>query len=376
MAAIDIQGRSMADRLAQQKWGELNTSWAGEMAYKKKAEQVQAEAEAEAEAEAQAQGQGQPNYDAQIMKLLGDYKQRAADQAGQTQKQLEFLANQPMQTDLSPLLALSDQWFGGKSARNYQRPPTPMERMQQYSGLQQALQKQQTGLMNQELNILQKMAERQLREKQIGTSLDQSLIKSQDKRNRADTLQTRRFVKEWVNDKENGRYLAKLAQNVPILDEVIAELETKPGGAHDWLPSDEMKARLAQLIVWYNSGEANLGALSEGDRQILNDIFGGDPTSVLNTFKQRLLDTGGALGPLKNMKALLSKNFTNTVDNGLLYGDYAKPIVAKYVQNLYDNYGFDKSMISDRTKEHLGIKTKTRYRKVVTNGVTTYEKID
>ena len=78
-------------------------------------------------------------------------------QAGveQGERQLGAYAKIPQQLDLSPLMALSDAWFGGQSAKSYKAPTSGEDRVATLANLQNAVQRQRGGVTDADLSLLQ-----------------------------------------------------------------------------------------------------------------------------------------------------------------------------------------------------------------------------
>jgi len=74
--------------------------------------------------------------------------------AGLEQRNQQY-QNQPLQLDLSPLMALSDQWFGGDMGKQYKRPESPTDRVKALSDMEGALLKARGGISQEEQQYLQ-----------------------------------------------------------------------------------------------------------------------------------------------------------------------------------------------------------------------------
>tara|TARA_R110002012_G_scaffold303533_1_gene505347 strand:+ start:3744 stop:4523 length:780 start_codon:yes stop_codon:yes gene_type:complete len=68
--------------------------------------------------------------------------------------QIQQLGQKPQQMDLSALMALTDTWTGSNLAKNYQKPETQQERAYKQAQLEQGLQRQEMGLIDDEIKML------------------------------------------------------------------------------------------------------------------------------------------------------------------------------------------------------------------------------
>lgn len=101
------------------------------------------------------------NYD-QIQKKLQAYGQQAQQlSAGSALSNLSYqkaLNEQPVQTDLSPLMALADSWSGSKLAQSYTKPGDNKDLLMK---LRSELDKNNTGMSEQQVQLLKAQLETQ-----------------------------------------------------------------------------------------------------------------------------------------------------------------------------------------------------------------------
>lgn len=69
-------------------------------------------------------------------------------------QQIEQMRNAPQELDLSALMGLTDAWTGSNFMRSYQRPETKQERAYKASQMEQGLQRQEMGLIDDEIKLL------------------------------------------------------------------------------------------------------------------------------------------------------------------------------------------------------------------------------
>ena len=74
---------------------------------------------------------------AQLQRQLKRYLGLQQENVNQQNKLADAAAEQPQQTDISPLLALADSWGAGGVSKGYTKPPTKMERLAMIAGLKE-----------------------------------------------------------------------------------------------------------------------------------------------------------------------------------------------------------------------------------------------
>jgi hypothetical protein len=87
--------------------------------------------------------------------------QKQAGAADPLRKQLEFFQQGNLQTDLSPLMALADQWTGSNLSRSYKNPETGQQRFNTINQIQSGISGAESGAEATKLNALKALAEGQ-----------------------------------------------------------------------------------------------------------------------------------------------------------------------------------------------------------------------
>jgi len=90
-------------------------------------------------------------------------QQMAANNALANLQYQKSINEMPVQTDLSPLMALTDSWSGSKLAPSYKQPETIQQRRNLMQQLQSELAKNQEGMSGQQVQLLKAQLETQAR---------------------------------------------------------------------------------------------------------------------------------------------------------------------------------------------------------------------
>lgn len=119
------------------------------------------------------------NPDAQTYSTMQQNLQKYGQQAqqlaaGNALSNLQYqkgLTDTPIQTDLSPLVALTDSWTGSKLAQGYKQPETVQDRQALMQKLQGELDKNSQGMSEQQVQLLKAQLETQARKEDRQASL-------------------------------------------------------------------------------------------------------------------------------------------------------------------------------------------------------------
>lgn len=193
------------------------------------------------------------------MQSFQNQQQGINDLSSFTNAQLE----QPVQTDLTGLAALTDAWTGSKFAQSYKAPQSGQEKLSQVAALKQALNKERGNLTENEIALLKA---------KINALTTQSIFgqKQEAKAGEAGTKKTEQQTKD---DEEarakikkeatpalggNVKFTNALAKYIQTVDK-YGDFESLSGSARD-----EIESAYSDALVAYKEFK-NLGALAEAD---------------------------------------------------------------------------------------------------------------
>jgi hypothetical protein len=266
------------------------------------------------------------------------------------QRNVDQFGKLPVQYDLSPLMNLSDSWFGSNLQKGYKAPSSAQELIGARGQLEAALAKNRMGVTEAEKDRLQQnLTNRQktaqllveatnadLKRKELGM---QAKDRDAYKKDQQELAITRAFDKDY-GDKLNG--LSQLRYSLTGLQDVV----NKYGGKTP-LPTDpdygEFSSKLAEALVGYNKYFAGLGALSGPDLGIITSGVGLSQTAALNWAKQNILGQNAkvpltslinsvdtSVGTLKNDTKLYQKRIPDRTNAA--FGNYDAAKVSKVKQ--------------------------------------------
>ena len=133
-------------------------------------------------------------------------------------EQVQQLGKSPQQLDLTPLMALTDAWTGSNFTKSYQRPETKQERAYKQAQLEQGIQRQESGLLNSEIQMLAMLEKREAKQAAKGGLKLTPLEEKRDKE----------FGKTFQEFSDKGGY-ANVAGNLDLLRNISTRLGTKEG---------------------------------------------------------------------------------------------------------------------------------------------------
>lgn len=266
-----------------------------------------------------------------------DLLQTHLDKTGQGQK-----------VDLSPLMALSDSWFGGNLAGNYKRPTDSKSALETTAALQQGLQKARGSLTDNEMqnlalraNILQKSDE---------SKANQAIAKArlEESKNSRGGHEGFRVGKEEVRNRENfdktiGQPMQMKGQFIEALSDVKNVLRSN-GNKVPAVNSPEYtkyKSAVDRMLVRYNSDIAKLGALAGADLTLLSGATATSPEMMKTWFNEKL--QGGVEGTLQVLDALEKGVDAGVEEDSARAIDTWGDTVAKPLENRKNEYVMRKS---------------------------------
>lgn len=277
------------------------------------------------------------DYEALIRRSLSDPREQAihdrlSEIAQQRQEQgqvgldeLRQLAEQYQtvddRMDLSPLLALTDSWTGSNLAPSYQRPMNEKQRLDNAMGLMGALQKAEQGVSEQEAGILAAQLRELTRSKQVESQALQQVARMRERTAGGEVRDEQKLKKDKIDQHEKyrknyGKKIEDLSNLYQSMDE-LEKLYRKYGG---YLPvnpknTDFQKAvsLSSQIITSYNTGFAELGALTGPDLGLLENATGTKLSAVENVVRKALGNRGGA-GSLRALMKKLDRNAELYID--------------------------------------------------------------
>lgn len=251
-------------------------------------------------------------------------------------RQIDATKAIPIQADISPLLALSDTWFGGNLQKGY-TPPTPTEaKVSQIMQLQAALQKQKQGLSDDEIALIksrlggeESLAKMQaefqglkLRKAELGEAQKtrQDFREMQEDQRQVEKLQTGNDLK----------MMSGVVKSVGAINALKGFISTKgiPNIISNPDDLNTFNSLYASAKLAIKDAE-ELGALTSSDVDITQGVLGPEG-KVLDSMKQKFLGGDATLlraldtvtdryeKNFKNKKTLLSKTYQRPRSQELL----------------------------------------------------------
>lgn len=198
--------------------------------------------------------EGDINAD-QYYASIAAQKDALAKSEQDAQLRRQVLGEQAQQLDLSPLLALSDTWYGGKQAQSYQKPMTTAELIAANQGIDKGLQAQRQGITDAELDLLK-----------------QGLAyKNQSK---AEERQAARFAQEMTlmqfrENKKEERQAAQFAQQEAMQklkrDAEMGDLKAANIMKFDKEVLKEVRPMLSRLEIFKDNIDQNIAVSESGN---------------------------------------------------------------------------------------------------------------
>lgn len=221
----------------------------------------------------------------------------AAQQAGVDQygRSLEATKALPGQLDLSPLMALSDTWYGGNLSKGYTKPASTEQRTQDIMALQNALSRQKAGVSETELGLIKQRLGGEEALAGMKNAREMAALRRQEHQLAKDQRQ------DFKDAQEDQRQVESLAKNNDFkamqgmidANEAIGKL--KKFISEKGLPNIlSNSADLNTFNALYASAKLSikksedLGALTTSDVDITEGMLGPDGT-VLDGIKQAYL---------------------------------------------------------------------------------------
>jgi len=312
-----------------------------------------------------------PLMDAINAKQMDSIRQQQAG-IDQGQAQAAALAGMPLQTDLSPLMNLSDTWFGGNLQKGYAKPETGRERIGTAQALQNAIQKQMGGLTESELGLLkQKLGERQhgadlkARYAEIQQRREAAAMAKQDAKSTREDWKTMEAKASF--DREYGPGISQSVLFEGAAKNVQDILAKHQGNIPDASDPDYalLEANFSTMKTSYNKGVAGLGALAGADLGMLAEALGDPTVSVSAYLKNKIRGGGTTTGAIIEQMRRINKDTVKTIR------DRAHVRYEGRIDDLGDQYGKEMSAAggsAPETKEQSvtpeALKTMTREQKL------------
>lgn len=266
-------------------------------------------------------------------------EQQKAGIAGLEDRNRQY-QNLPMQLDLSPLMNLSDNWFGGNLQQGYKRPETPQDRIKLLSDMESALLKARGGLSQEEQQYLQNRMGLMQKADETKANLLMSQAKMQEAKNAKTALDDQKTEKMQLEAgkeyaKDYGESIKGMADFTQANQEAQAILRKNLGrlpspGSDDYAL---FQSAVARMITNTNRYVANLGALAGGDLNILSKYTGTSPESVQQYIQQEMAGKSGTLKTLENLQAQADRNVKSSGE--IVASRFNTPSVKNHVMNLH-----------------------------------------
>lgn len=209
------------------------------------------------------------------------------------QSNLNAFSNLPVQYDLSPLMNLSDSWFGSNLLKGYKSPTSPQELIATRSALEGALAKTRSGVTEAEKDRLQQnLTNRQktaqllndaaiadLKRKELGAA-DRDRQSFKDEKMKMEMLA--KFNKDY------GEHIRGVSQMRVAVQDALSILDKTGGKIPEYGSEDynQYQSEITKVLVNYNRDVAMLGALSGPDKVLLDQIASNDENVAKRAFKE------------------------------------------------------------------------------------------
>lgn len=280
--------------------------------------------------------QAQPSIEEQLMQSYQEQQALQSEAIKNAEDQLAAARSTPQKMDLSPLIALAEQWSGSAPntlLRTYQ-PPTQNEK--QIQALQEAVLKARGGAselsrmaLKDRATLQESEAARRQRLEEIALRRGELKSAKEDR----DAFKKQQQETEW-REKFDKRFgdnisgLSEMAQNAKIARDIIAKKGRLPiYGDPEWT---EYQGAVSSLLTRYNADKAKLGALAGADLKLLEKAVGTSIDSFDNLVKN--VAGSGASGSIKVLDKILSGT-DETVNN---IGTRAKSVYGDQVMGVFD----------------------------------------
>lgn len=256
------------------------------------------------------------------------------------QQHLDKTQNDP-KLDLSPLMSLSDQWFGGNLAQNYRAPTTSRGALETTAALQQGLQKakgslidDQQNYLNSRFNLLQKNTDTKLNAIKALTSLEEAKARGAD--GKAFKDEKFKLEQKQKYDKEFGQVINGSSTFITSANRVKDIIRNNGGNVPLSGPAArELESEVGGMVANYNKYVAGLGALSGPDAKIIENKIGISISAIPNMLAGNVKGGGEAT--------------IRVLDNIVGNMKEAHERTKKRVKTLYGGYADDALSIDDET---------------------------
>jgi hypothetical protein len=266
------------------------------------------------------------DFDSLMLKLQGVADESRRSQQGGVDKLLEEkqrMNDMPFGIDMKPLMALSDAWWGGDLAKNYQSPESPEARQEKLVKMEQAIQNARNGISETDASVIKALlGAEQGKLGIIESSKGRHEMAAARAEARGDAEKTRQVFKDQMQEEQARQGLLKNKQvdgmeGLTQMASVLNRLEEAMGkyGTMDRLAGEgkaELDSIKGQFTLASKKGE-DLGALAGPDMQL---IFQNLRTPSGVDALVQALTAGGDAGTrlqLKQMRQRLHMGYENSI---------------------------------------------------------------
>lgn len=228
--------------------------------------------------------------------------------------------------DLSPLLALSDTWFGGNTQKGYTAPQTRDEREQGVLALEQYVQKSKQSLTDDQIGLLQNRLG--LAEKRVASeerAIDRQAERESEERRHSESVAMRMMMAQQAADTKASFKDQETRQNMLKTPELQAiggitdfnsvlnryEQKVKDYGVNlVGIEKQELEGLFSELAVKYKEAK-RLGALAGPDMNLVKGSIG-KADDLGGWIKDKFAggDGAGVLATLQQLKKTNESDFT------------------------------------------------------------------
>jgi hypothetical protein len=239
--------------------------------------------------------------------------------------------------DLTPLMALTDQWTGSKFAQSYNRPEDSKAQLETTARLQDALQRAKGELTQADMDALKAELGTIYKDKDLEQQSTESKARLEYMKSQAANAAVARGGKEDTRAREN--YNKEFGNSISAMGEFMSsakdvkDILLKNGRVPDFNSPDYTKYKSAvdRMIVRYNSDVAKLGALAGADLTLLSGATASSPEMLKTWFNEKL--QGGVGGTVQVLDSLEKQVDTSVNDYGdragLIWGESIVPLYQK-----------------------------------------------
>lgn len=238
---------------------------------------------------------------------------------------------QGQKIDLSPLMALSDTWFGGNLAGNYKRPTDSKAALETTAALQQGLQKARGALTDDEMQYLATRGS--LLQKANESRVNQDIAKARLEESKAATGAAKDYKNEKLSLEQKDKYnkeFGKVINGSSVFitsAQKVKDIIRQNGGEIPYTGplAKEFESEVGGMMANYNRYVAELGALSGPDASIIEKKIGVSVNSMPNFIGSNVKGGGQSVNRvLDNILGNMKESHERTRERiKTIYGGYA-----------------------------------------------------